>query len=120
MSFFWPGDERMVAAAVAEARAAGVPEPVIEDVIAEETALGDNFSAPVIAGRLGAVARARHTFSRGDDDPMSTSTMTPATTTPPAPPETGTEAPSAPRRTRAPVGPPPRPRATSATRPAAT
>ena len=67
MSFFWPGDERMITEAVAEARAAGVAEPVIEDVIAEETALGDNFSAPVIAGRLGALARLGTRSTAWDD-----------------------------------------------------
>ena len=65
MSFFWPGDERMVGAAVAEARAAGVAEPVIEGVVGEEAALGDSFSAPFIVGRLGALARGLGTRSAG-------------------------------------------------------
>ena len=52
-----PGHQAMITSAVAQARAAGVPEETIQRVIEQEqTAHGGGVVAPVIAGRLRALA----------------------------------------------------------------
>jgi hypothetical protein len=50
-------DGELIAAAVAAARDAAVPEALIAAVLREEAALDDDFTAPVAAGRLFALAR---------------------------------------------------------------
>ena len=58
MRLMGPGDEAMIAGAVAQARAAGVPEAMIERVIAQEGAGRGGAVVPaVLAGRLYALAR---------------------------------------------------------------
>jgi hypothetical protein len=53
-----PGGEAMIAGAVAQARAAGVPEATIERVIEQEGAGRGGAVVPaVLAGRLYALAR---------------------------------------------------------------
>jgi hypothetical protein len=53
-----PGGEAMIAAAVAQARAAGVPEAMIQNAIAQEGAGRGGAVVPaVLAGRLYALAR---------------------------------------------------------------
>ena len=54
-----PGDEAMIAKAITHARSAGVPESEIERVIAEELEQRDEFTVPVLSGRLSALARLR-------------------------------------------------------------
>lgn len=54
-----PSDEEMIAAALVEARLAGVPEAEIERLQREEYELVDELTAPILAGRLGYAARAR-------------------------------------------------------------
>jgi hypothetical protein len=52
-----PGEQAMVARAVAQARAAGVPEAMIERVIEQETAGRNAYNPALVAGRLYALAR---------------------------------------------------------------
>jgi hypothetical protein len=58
-------DDPMVAESIDEALAAGVPEGVVERIVAEEAALLDGtprafeLSASIAAGRLGNAAKAR-------------------------------------------------------------
>ena len=60
-----PGDEQLIADAVAQARAAGVREAVIAAVLREEAGHGDVLSASCAAGRLGTLAR----MAQQPDDP---------------------------------------------------
>jgi hypothetical protein len=58
MRLMGPGDEAMIAGAVAQARAAGVPESMIQRVIEQEGAgRGGSVVPAVLAGRLYALAR---------------------------------------------------------------
>ena len=58
MRLMGPGGEAMIAGAVAQARAAGVPEATIERVIEQEGAGRGGAVVPaVLAGRLYALAR---------------------------------------------------------------
>jgi hypothetical protein len=53
-----PGDEAMIAGAVAQARAAGVPEELIQRTIEQERAGRGGAVVPaLLAGRLYALAR---------------------------------------------------------------
>ncbi len=53
-----PGDQAMIAQAIARARAAGVPEELIQRVIEQEGAARGGAVVPaVVAGRLYALAR---------------------------------------------------------------
>jgi hypothetical protein len=62
-----PGDGAMIARAVAHARAAGVPEELIQRVIEQEGAGRGGAVVPaVIAGRLNALARERRQAAPGD------------------------------------------------------
>lgn len=62
-----PGDEAMIAGAVAHARAAGVPEEMIQRMIEREGAARGGAVAPaVLAGRLHALARQRQQPATGD------------------------------------------------------
>jgi hypothetical protein len=62
-----PGDQAMIAGAVAHARAAGVPEETIQRVIEREgAARGGAVSPPVLAARLHALARERQQPAPGD------------------------------------------------------
>jgi hypothetical protein len=54
-----PGDEAMIAGAVAQARVAGVPEELIQRVIEQEGAGRGALTPAVLAGRLYALARQR-------------------------------------------------------------
>jgi hypothetical protein len=58
MRLMGPGDKAMVDGAVAHARAAGVPEAMIDRVIQQEGAARGGAVVPaVLAGRLHALAR---------------------------------------------------------------
>jgi hypothetical protein len=58
MRLVGPGDEAMIAGAVAQARAAGVPESMIERVVEQEGAgRGGAIVPAMLAGRLYALAR---------------------------------------------------------------
>jgi hypothetical protein len=58
MRLIGPGDQAMIAGAVAQARASGVPEPMIERAIREEGAARGGAVVPAaLAGRLYALAR---------------------------------------------------------------
>jgi hypothetical protein len=57
MRLLGPGDQAMIAGAVAQARAAGVPEAMIERVIEQETAGRNAFNPALVAGRIYALAR---------------------------------------------------------------
>jgi hypothetical protein len=57
----------MVARAVAQARAAGVPEEMIERVIEQETAGRNAFNPALVAGRLYALARQRQQPAPGSE-----------------------------------------------------
>jgi hypothetical protein len=59
MRLLGPGEQAMIAGAVAQARAAGVPEAMIEHVIEQETAGRNAFNPAMVAGRLYALARQR-------------------------------------------------------------
>jgi hypothetical protein len=61
-----PGDEAMIAGAVAGARAAGVPEELIQRVIEQEAAGRGAVTPAVLAGRLHALARERQQPAPGD------------------------------------------------------
>jgi hypothetical protein len=52
-----PGDEAMIAGAVAQARAAGVPEELIQRAIEQERAGRSAVVPALLAGRLYALAR---------------------------------------------------------------
>jgi hypothetical protein len=52
-----PGEQAMIAGALARARAAGVPEEMIERVLEQETAGRGAFTPALVAGRLDALAR---------------------------------------------------------------
>ncbi len=67
MRLMGPGDEAMIAGAVAHARAAGVPEELIQRVIQVEGAgRGGAVTPAVLAGRLHALARQRQQPASGD------------------------------------------------------
>ena len=67
MRLMGPGDEAMIAGAVAQARAAGVPEELIQRVIEQEGAARGGAVVPaVVAGRLYALARQRRQAAPGD------------------------------------------------------
>ena len=58
MRLMGPGDEAMIAGAVAQARAAGVPEELIQRVIEQQGAgRGGAVTPALLAGRLYALAR---------------------------------------------------------------
>jgi hypothetical protein len=58
MRLMGPGDQAMIAGAIAQARAAGVPETMIQRVIEQEGAgRGGALVPAVLAGRLYALAR---------------------------------------------------------------
>ncbi len=58
MRLMGPGDQAMIAGAVAQARAAGVPEEMIQGLIEREGAARGGAVVPsVLAGRLYALAR---------------------------------------------------------------
>jgi hypothetical protein len=57
MRLMGPGDQAMIARAVAQARAAGVPEQLIQRVIEQESAGRNAFNPALVAGRLYALAR---------------------------------------------------------------
>jgi len=58
MRLMGPGDQAMIAQAAARARAAGVPEELIQSVIQQEGAARGGAVVPaVVAGRLYALAR---------------------------------------------------------------
>ncbi|HEX4187081.1 MAG TPA: hypothetical protein VHY83_04200 [Solirubrobacteraceae bacterium] len=62
-----PGGEAMIAGAVEHARAAGVPEDVIQHAIEQEGAgRGGAVNPAVLAGRLHALARQRQQPASGD------------------------------------------------------
>ena len=62
-----PGDQAMIAGAVAHARAAGVPEELIQRVIAQEgTGRGGGHNPAMLAGRLHALARQHQQPAPGD------------------------------------------------------
>ena len=58
---------RLIADAVALARAAGVPEETIRAVLREEADLADAFSVPIAAGRLGVLVHEAGRGRRADD-----------------------------------------------------
>jgi hypothetical protein len=67
MRLMGPGDQAMIAGAVAHARAAGVPEETIQRVIDQQGAgRGGAVTPPVLAGRLHALARQRQQPAPGD------------------------------------------------------
>ena len=58
MRMMGPGGEAMIAGAVAHARAAGVPEEMIQRVVEQEAAArGGGLVPAAVAGRLHALAR---------------------------------------------------------------
>lgn len=60
MRLMGPGDEALISGAVAHARAAGVPEELIQRVIEQEGAARGGAVVPaMLAGRLHALARQR-------------------------------------------------------------
>ena len=62
-----PADQAMIARAVARARAAGVPEELIQRVIEQQGAgRGGAIVPAVLAGRLNALARQRRQAASGD------------------------------------------------------
>jgi hypothetical protein len=66
MRLMGPGDEAMIAGAVAHARAAGVPEELIQRVIEQEGRPRGGAVVPaVLAGRLHALARQREQSAPG-------------------------------------------------------
>ena len=67
MRLMGPGDQAMIARAVARARAAGVPEEQIQRVIEQEGAVRGGAVVPaMLAGRLYALARQRQQPAPGD------------------------------------------------------
>ena len=67
MRLMGPGDKAMVAQAVAQARAAGVPEAMIQRVIEEESAFRGGAVVPaVLVGRLRGLA---HQFQSQQQPP---------------------------------------------------
>jgi hypothetical protein len=54
-----PGQEAMIAGALARARAAGVPEEMIERAVEQATAGHGGFVPGLVAGRLDALTRQR-------------------------------------------------------------
>jgi hypothetical protein len=61
-----PGEQAMVAGAVARARAAGVPEEMIQHVIQQETAGRAGYNPALVAGRIDALARQRRQAAGGE------------------------------------------------------
>lgn len=59
MRLLGSGEQAMIAGALARARAAGVPEEIIERVVEQETAGRGAFNPALVAGRLDALARQR-------------------------------------------------------------
>ena len=58
MRLMGPGDETVITGAIAHARAAGVPEPMIQRAIDQDGAgRGGAVMAAAVAGRLNALAR---------------------------------------------------------------
>jgi hypothetical protein len=52
-----PGEQAIIAGALARARGAGVPEEMIERVLEQENAGRGAFNPALVAGRLDALAR---------------------------------------------------------------
>jgi hypothetical protein len=57
-------DQRMVARAIEQAEAAGVPRATIDAVVAEELRLDDDLSHPIAAARVASLIARRRTAPR--------------------------------------------------------